>query len=211
MIVENYQQSNLKIAKDTEFLIEQFSNHFNIIYTDRIYEEAYYLLLINLIYFKHTSINLSVFFENDTVIKNAQPSIPGSYTKKQADIELFLKTSVIRDYFSEYSEDSLQQLSHILNYIYNVTKQPKKLKVFIQYSKNIHSVNLIGQTLVDTFNQDYIEIIKNPNEADLIISDTYEGKKFDTNHFYFDNTYDADQYLQLLQYVSNIYFKSMFS
>ncbi|MDT2813684.1 helix-turn-helix domain-containing protein [Vagococcus carniphilus] len=210
-IVKKYQQSDLKIARETEFLLEQFSKYFNIIYTDDIYKESYYLLLINFIYFKHTSINLSVFFENDTAIQNRQPSIPGSYTKKHAEIEQFLKTPVIKNYFSEYSEDSLQQLSHILNYIYNVNKQPKKLKIFIQYSKNIHSVNLISQTLMDTFNQEYIEIIKNPAEADLIISDTYEGKKFESNHFYFDNTYDADQYSQLLQYVANIYFKSMFS
>lgn len=210
-IVEHYRQSNLQIARDTEFLLQQFSKDFNIIYTDSIYQESYYLLLINLIYFKHTNINLSVFFENDTVIQNKQPSIPGSYTKKMDDIEKFLKNSVIKEYFYEYSENSLQQLAHILNYIYNVNKQPAKLKIFIQYSKNIHSVNLIGQTLVDTFNQEYIEIIKNPAEADLIISDTYEGKKFDTNHFYFDNTHDADQYLLLLQYVANLYFKSMFS
>lgn len=210
-IVKKYQQSDLKIARETEFLLEQFSKYFNIIYTDDIYKESYYLLLINFIYFKHTSIDLSVFFENDTAIQNRQPSIPGSYTKKYAEIELFLKTPMIKNYFSEYSEDSLQQLSHILNYIYNVNKQPKKLKIFIQYSKNIHSVNMISQTLMDTFNQEYIEIIKNPAEADLIISDTYEGKKFETNHFYFDNTYDADQYSQLLQYVANIYFKSMFS
>ncbi|MFC6348394.1 helix-turn-helix domain-containing protein [Vagococcus carniphilus] len=210
-IVNKYKHSNLAIAKDTEFLLQEFSKQFDIIYTsEQTQLDSYYLLLINLIYFKHTSINLSVFFENEFICSDSDINKPGSNTKNKNDIDLFLLSAPVREHFSGCTEESLLQLSHIFHYIYDVNKPLKKIRVFVQFSKNIHTVNLINQCLINAFNPDSLEIIKDPTQADLIVSDTYEGKKFDTNHFYFDNTYDPNQYKQLVQYVGNLCCNNMF-
>lgn len=71
-----------------------------------------------------------------------------------------------------------------------------------------------GSTLITslktTFSQDSIEITDNPNDADLIISDIFEGYNLKAERFYFENVYDYSQWKQLLQCVTDLIYRKSF-
>lgn len=203
-IVANYLNSDLKIARDTEFILQKFSKFGNINFSAYTYNESYYLLLINLIYLKYTSIDLSVFYEDDTLLNDIYKHASVEYIENKHRINTFLNDTSIIESMTSFSREELQQLTFVFQFIFDINIKPKPLKVFIQFSKNIHTGPMIAHLLNTTFHPSVLEIIKNPKQADLIVSDTYEGDFCTANHFYFENTYNNAQYQGLLVFVSHL-------
>lgn len=203
-IVANYLNSGLKIARDTEFILQKFSEFGNINFSPYTYNESYYLLLINLIYLKHINIDLSVFYEDDTLLNDIYKNASLEYVENKQRINTFLNDTSIIESITHFTNAELQQLTFVFQFIFDVNIKPKTLKVFVQFSKNIHTGPMIIHLLKTTFHPSALEIIKDPVNADLIISDTYEGDLFKADHFYFENTYNNSQYQNLLIFVSHL-------
>lgn len=109
-------------------------------------------------------------------------------------------------------EDILNMLSHVLFFCYHQNLSPNSIKVHIQMSKNIYIGRSIQKFLTNTFNKDTITFTLNPENADLIISDTFEGVTSHPHqeHLYFDNQYDYQNWNMLLSEISTIIYQKVF-
>lgn len=210
-IVNNYQTSKLDIARNTEFILSFFSEVADFNFTEHDYITSYYLLLINLICLKYVDFDLSVLFKNNSELKDPYSFATKSFKKNENKIKKMLTDHSFSSNLPDFSKEKLTQLSYILHFIYDINTQPKKTNIFIQFTENIHSGDLINHCLTSTFSSDSISIVHNPNEADIIISDTYEGSISHAKRFHFENIYNQQQWKNLLQFITNsIYDNSFF-
>lgn len=210
-IVKKYQQSELKIARQTEQILNYFSTAANFNFTETGYIKSYYLLLINLICLKYVDFDLSILFKNNSELKDPYSFATSSFNNNEKIIKKILDDPHFIANFPKVSPEKIAELSYILHFIYDINTQPLKTTIFIQFTENIHSGDLISHCLTSTFSSDSISIVHNPNEADIIISDTYEGNISHAKRFHFENIYNQQQWKNLLQFITNsIYDNSFF-
>lgn len=209
-IVSQYESSNLTLAQEIHFIMSSFSEHASFTYTNKSFVESYYLLLIISIFVKHINIDFTDFYEFKSDLSNYQENIETNFSDNENMIKEFLAKEPFKTQFSHLSEQLKMQLSHILYFIYDMNHPPDKIKIYVQFSKNMYTASTLISSLMTTFSQQSIEITHNPNIADLIISDTFEGDHFKAERFYFENLYDYSQWKQLLQYVTDLIYRKTF-
>ena len=209
-LVTRYKQSNLKIADDISRLLTSFSDYASFSYTEEGYIESYYLLLIVLIYIRHINIGYVDFYENTFTLKNYHHSIDTDFSHNEELISKFLNDPIFKDCLGEVSPSLIKEFNYLLYFILDINSLPKQLKIYVQFSKNIYDGTLIANSLKATFNESTILITKNPNEADFIISDTYEGEKFKAERFYFEDIRDYENWQSLLQHITNLIYRKSF-
>lgn len=210
-IVKNYQQSELEIARNTELILKSFSESTNFQFTDNGYITSYYLLLINLICLKYVDFDLSVLFENNSELKDRYSFSTESFKKNETKIKELLNNSGFSSTLPNFSKEKLTELKYILHFIYDINTKPKQINIFIQFTENIHSGDLVHHCLTSTFSPESIAFVHNPNVADIIISDAYEGDISNAKRFHFENIYNQQQWKNLLQFITNsIYDNSFF-
>ncbi|MGX7025467.1 helix-turn-helix domain-containing protein [Vagococcus hydrophili] len=209
-IISKYQQSGLKIAQKIEYILESFAKFAKFEYTTAGYTESYYLLLINLIYLKHVSIDLCVFYEDDTFSENPYDKTNEAFISNSSKIKAFIQENSFSSFFTKIPSHKLHQLVYILHYIFDINTQPKQLNIFIQFSKNIHTEALLAHSLTSSFSSEALSITKNPDEANLFVSDSYEGKNCHVEHFFFENTYNSLEYQRLYQFITRLIYDNMF-
>ena len=210
-IVRCYQQSELDIARNTEFILNYFSESTNFHFTEYSYIISYYLLLINLICLKYVNFDLSVLFENNSELTDRYSLATDSFKNNENKIKELLTNDVLCLSLPHFSKEKLTELQYILRFIYDINTKPKQTNIFIQFTENIHSGDLVHHCLTSTFSPESIAFVHNPNEADIIISDAYEGDTSKAKRFHFENIYNQQQWKNLLQFITNsIYDNSFF-
>lgn len=209
-IVSQYENSNLKIAQEIHFIMSEFSMHASFKYTEHGYVESYYLLLIISIFVKYINIDFTDFYEFKSDLVNYRDDIQTNFSDNQSIVNEFLIKEPFKTQFSKLSEPLQMHLSRIFYFIFDLNQPPEKIKIYIQFSKNMYTGSTITNSLLSTFSQKSIEITHNPNTADLIISDAFEGDNFKAERFYFENVYDYSQWKQLLKYVTDLIYRKSF-
>ncbi|EGO8640062.1 hypothetical protein EGN27_14310, partial [Enterococcus faecalis] len=209
-LVTLYKKSKLKIADDISHLLTSFSNYASFSFTEEGYIESYYLMLIVLIYIRHINIGYVDFYENTFTLKNYHHSIDTDFPHNEKLISKFLNDDIFKDCLGEVSPSLIKEFKYLLYFILDINSVPKQLKIYVQFSKNIYDGTLIANSLKTTFNESTILITKNPNEADLIISDTYEGKESKAERFYFEDIRDYENWQNLLQHLTNLIYRKSF-
>lgn len=206
-IVKDYQQSTLTVARLTENILNDFHQQFGFEYRKEMYDESYYLLLCFLIYCKHIHMEVDEYFEN-SIQKNER------IVKENRNFELFRHKLIhfITSYqeFTQLSTLASEQLAHLLFYIYDLNTSTPHVKVFVMNNGAIGNGYLIKNGIQEVFNADILRIVEDPEEADLIISDVYEGVEVKAERFYFNNIYDEKNWEGLIQYLSEFIFKKIF-
>ncbi|MGX7420238.1 helix-turn-helix domain-containing protein [Carnobacterium gallinarum] len=209
-IVARYEGSDLKVAMDVGCIMTAFSKHAAFDYTEEGYIESYYLLLMSFTYSQFINVDFIDFHENYLETKGKHSKIDTNFKKNNKIIVDFLSDRVFEQQIATLSDDLKKQLSHILYFIFDINSKPSKVKIYIQFSKNVYTGSTLITSLQTTFSKDSIEITHNPYIADLIISDAYEGDEFTAERFYFENPYDYDEWKKLLQFVTNIIYRKSF-
>ncbi|MBO0483022.1 helix-turn-helix domain-containing protein [Candidatus Enterococcus courvalinii] len=206
-IVESYQKSDLPIARLTEHLLSDFQQQFQFNYVEGNYYESYYLLLFFLLYCKHIHLEVDEYFENP-IQKNEQ------IVKDNPNFILLNQklTHFIAAYeeLSELSKLAKTQLAHLLFFIFDLNTAPPKVKVFVMNNGAIGNGYLIKNGIQEVFHPEILQIVEDPEVADLIISDVYEGAEVKVERFYFNNIYDEKNWERLIQYLSRFIFKKTF-
>ncbi|EGP9133451.1 hypothetical protein I0519_003070, partial [Listeria monocytogenes] len=174
-IVSQYKNSNLTITQQINFILSEFSTYASFKYTQEGYIESYYLLLIIFIFVKHINIDFTDFYEFKSDLVNYEDTIETSFSENEKMITEFLTREPFKTQFSQLSEPLKMHLSRVLYFIFDSNHLPKKVKIYVQFSKNMYTGSTLITSLKTTFSQDSIEITDNPNDADLIISDIFEG------------------------------------
>ncbi|WP_239644652.1 hypothetical protein [Enterococcus crotali] len=68
----------------------------------------------------------------------------------------------------------------------------------------------IKKAILDVYNQERIHFTNDVMAADLVISDSYEAVEPETEHFYFDEQLNPEQWKQMLDVINQIFYRTIF-
>ncbi|NSU70330.1 hypothetical protein HRH00_11530, partial [Enterococcus faecalis] len=159
---------------------------------------------ISFIYYKYIRIDFTDNFEFSIFEINREFERRRGFSNKLKKITKFLD-NYLKDHNITYITNNMKKLlSHTLYFILETSNFECKLKIYIDYSKNLWIPNNIQNNLLAMFNSESIEFIENIAEADITISDIYTNdfSKRKNNQFYFENPYLDQTWSELFKFVA---------
>ncbi|WP_086314465.1 hypothetical protein A5821_002036 [Enterococcus sp. 7F3_DIV0205] len=208
LIVNNLIHSGLPLTTFATTLLNDFIAENCLILSEENFVLSYYQLIFNLLYIQFFGINVPFSQIENEKFPFCDPSIDLFDSKKEEFIQ-FAYEKLSFDLFPMISKSSslVEYLAKILWFVYNSSSHQKKLKILIQYSKTIYGYDLIKNRLSNFFSKSAITFTYNMEEADIIISDSYEHTKSENEQaivFYFEYPYDQDEWHKLLKSISQL-------
>lgn len=200
IIVNKFLNSHLSIAKDVTFFLELFKNTFYLTFQEEEYINSYYILIFTFIYSKYFLFDIDNYL-TVPISKNFENlEVDLKYQKLKPQFESFLKLIPFQKTLNNIQKETFIMLLYV---IYLMNFQIKPVNLFITNTSNIVNPLTIKNTIKNIFNSNIFNFCSNINEADIIITSTYEGKFNSNNVFYFDNLYDNDSWKKLIHFLSN--------
>lgn len=86
-----------------------------------------------------------------------------------------------------------------------------KLKLYIQYSKKNYGEELIEAKIFQIFSRDHLTITSDSNNADFIISDSYENNNCETPLFYLEDIFNPQIWEVLISQIQQLLFLKSFN
>ncbi|MGX7264711.1 helix-turn-helix domain-containing protein [Enterococcus crotali] len=209
-IVQAYQQSSLEIAAYTTKLISEVQQEFDLDYTEEGFTNFYFYLIILLIYIKHINMDISGYYKNGL---SFLPMI--DYNEVNENILQRIAEIVARqDFYSKINKQSLPGVMAILSLtIYSGIYLNKKIgciQICVIFNNSLILADNIKKAILDVYNQERIHFTNDVMAADLVISDSYEAVEPETEHFYFDEQLNPEQWKQMLDVINQIFYRTIF-
>lgn len=206
-IVNKYQQSDRLIAKNVEYFLKMFAQYFSLSYTKSNYIESYYLLLMTYIYVKHIHFSVDEYLENPVNENISDYKNNKRYLKLLPTLKEFLNFLPFK---LDISDSDIHSFTLLLYTIYEINSLPHPINIYVTHSSNIATPSLIKSGITKIFNNELILFCDFPHEADIIISNTFEGYHQTTNIFYFHNPSKKETWEDLFRFISQYIFNSIF-
>jgi predicted transcriptional regulator len=210
-IVEQYQHSSLEIAKSTANLMDEIKKEFNVTYSEEGYYTFYFYLIILLIYIKHVDIDISGYYRNGL-------SFHSIIDYDDTNEETFQKITQIIQQQAFYPKIKRQALSGVLPIlsltIYSgiyLNKKAGSLSICVIFNDNLILADGIKKIILDVYNQERIIFTNDVMLADLVISDSYEIMNPQTEHFYFDERLNPEQWGKMIDMINQLLYQALFS
>lgn len=209
-IVEDYQRSSLEIAKHTTKLIEEIRIEFDLNYSEEGYTIFYFYLLILLIYIKHITIDISGYYRNDL-------SFHSMIDYDEKNVETFQKITTIiqrQEFYPKIKKQALDGVLSILTLtLYSgiyLNKKAGSLLICVIFNNNLILAEGIKKVILDVYNHERIIFTSDVLAADLVISDSYEKIDPKTEHFYFDEQLNPEQWGKMIDMINQIFYRELF-
>lgn len=206
-IVKRFQNSNLAVASDIKNFLELFKKTFNLNYTEKNYIESYYLLIFTFIYVKH------FHFKVDNYLRVSVEKHFDSFREKKQYQRLSHQFNELLKLFPfSYSVDTVDQetFTYLLYVIYEMNSTTEPIFIYVMNTSNIVNAAYIKTVISKFFNPDSIYFCDKPEQADLIISNAYEGLHTSVENFYFENIYNQETWKGLIEFISKVIFEKEF-
>lgn len=201
-----------KLIKLSKELLEQFIEYFklNLTLDERLFY-FYYIVSLQLYIFyigiypeklMLTPIAIPDTLKEDDYVSSISQEIK-RFCKK------FLQTNSFK---KEFSVDShLAPVAHSMFYFLLEFQHSFKLKLYIQYSKKNYGEELIEAKIFQIFSRDHLTITSDSNNADFIISDSYENNNCETPLFYLEDIFNPQIWEVLISQIQQLLFLKSFN
>ncbi|WP_424348700.1 helix-turn-helix domain-containing protein [Latilactobacillus sp. 5-91] len=196
-------------TNNTRQLLQDFFITFNLEQTDECFLESFYYLAIVLIYLEFISIDITDFLEfNISMSAFKQEHINTDTVFKS--LQQFL-TREAKTYPKLLNNTMGPLLNSLFFFLLDYNVQIKPLKINVQYSKNFYAANMIIRSLQDVFGP-AITFTNRIDQADFIISDSYEhAEKLNGEFFLFNTVFNPQDWSALLNaLLQSIYSKTFY-
>lgn len=205
-IVNKFRKSNLDISIQVATILEKFAKQFHIIYTEENYIDAYYFMLIKLIYIKHFSSRFLplISLKLDNVYKPDEDSYNSSTFSQIIDFSytIIFTKNIIKPVRKDFSS--------LLYYIYKSCVKTPKILIYVSH-QNITNILIIKSTILKAFNTDQVSFCDEITLANLVISDRHEDDSPNIRHFFFKNPKDKEIWRDLFHFITDSLATSIFS
>lgn len=168
--------SNLPLATSCQHLLILLKEKYDLVIDEGDHLLFFYHLMIALLYVKYIGIDHESVSEYEKHLSLLDVEKKYFYT-----IENELN-KLIRSFGKNEESLKMDLPHHLVNYMTNVlfyivdsSKKIQPLTIFCQYSKNFYTVDEIKNNLLTIFGNKVIRFTEAIHEADLVISDCYEG------------------------------------
>lgn len=204
-IVERYKSSNLTINTDISSFLNSFKQDFQIQYSDENYVESYYLVLMTYLYIQYFS------FEIDNTLSYPVYKRMEHFkqTRRYSQLLPIIKKQMDNLNFKGKLNSTQRDVLLLVFYtLYEINRITSPITLYINYSADISTALYIKNKLKQFFNPSLISFCEIPEQADIIISNRFEGKNFTHCTFYLENIFDEEAWQRLIMYLSESLIKS---
>lgn len=198
-IVEKYLDSDLKISYEVKESLKLFKDLLKEDYSEEEYIEFFYIFLLTFIYFKYHH------FDNDSFLVHPIQDNLEHFEEKNKYKELFFDLEKIAQnlsFFNEINPVDKKSLIFFLFVMYEMKSIPKPISIYVTLTSDVAVIKLIKTNILKVFNKEIVTFCDSPTDADIVISDTFEGYN-NSNFFLFYSVYDKDIWKNLLEFISH--------
>lgn len=202
-IVTHFQQENQPMGTLLNRFLTAFASHFHFDFSHESYVETYYLLLIQAIYIKHLNYDVFEFYYNYTLLQQYDTENT-HFSAIKKDIQAFFEheCQILSIDSTHFSKSSIENILATLYFCYSSNQSQSPIYLYLSYSKNLYTVPTIKRLLKTIFSSQILQFTKDMTQADIIISDTYEGDLGSIQHFYFDSEFSNDTWYNLIDFIT---------
>ncbi|MBP1043604.1 helix-turn-helix domain-containing protein [Vagococcus sp. BWB3-3] len=204
-IVKELLKLKTPLAVESRELVEKSLAHFGAVLSKKNLDQFYYHSTIFFVYANYFNIDLP---EEFGVLRKANV-----YDIGHENTGLVKRVS---DFYQEFNADHHvpkeydEMLKGVISFSLH-EKEQKELTIAMQLSKNIMAEPLVKEKLGNIFNPNVLKFTQNASEADIIVSDSYEGTFPSKSYFYMSDLEDGAQLKQLFHFIENALFVKEFS
>lgn len=135
----------------------------------------------------------------------------------EKNVETFQKITTIiqrQDFYPKIKKQALNGVLSILTLtLYSgiyLNKKAGSLLICVIFNNNLILAEGIKKIILDVYNHDRIIFTSDVLAADLVISDSYENIDPQTEHFYFDEQLNPEQWGKMIDMINQIFYKELF-
>ncbi|EOH96133.1 hypothetical protein UAY_03043 [Enterococcus moraviensis ATCC BAA-383] len=198
-IAEHFINSELPIALLTSKILNKLLLAYNVKLTSDNYLKNYYLLIINLLYIRYVGVDFRRFLVNDSVESKAKWFSPNEDSYRS-----FVKESLVTEpLLKKYMKPGfISLMAKFFHSILKSAEKEAKLLIFIQHSPNNFIYDFVKNNLLIIFGDSTLDFTFDANEADIIISDSFELEQSNDRSFHFEHSHDPESWKALILFIS---------
>lgn len=199
VITQSLVQSKLPLAELTTRTLDKLLAKYKEKLSPDSYLENYYLLIICLIYIRFIGINFRKFLVDDTTVSKAN-----WFSSDEPSYRSFVKETLGKEPLLRKCMNAglVSFMAKFFNSILKSGEREAKLRIFIQHSNNHFIYDFVKNNLLTIFGDSTLEFTFDVNEADVIISDAFEGEDSNDNTFHFEHSHDRISWRELILFIS---------
>nr|OTO07833.1 hypothetical protein A5880_002103 [Enterococcus sp. 4G2_DIV0659] len=196
--------SDLPLVSSCHTLLTKLQEKYTLLMSEDDFHFFFYHLMMALIYIQYIGIDYETLQEYEERLFLLDTDTE-DFSRIGKELTEFTRSFLKNDSFFKrnLSDGLLNYLVNLLYYIVDSSTKIEPLTIFCQYSKNLYTVDEIKNGLLTIFGKKIIRFTKIITEADIVISDCYEGDIANDNFFYFDNPFDPNLWKQLSSFVNS--------
>lgn len=204
-IVEKYKSSNLPLNTEVSSFLDSFKQDLQIQYSDENYVESYYLVLMTYLYIQYFS-----FEVDDTLSYPVYKRMEHfKQTKRYSQLLPVIKKQINNLNFKGKINKTQKDVLLLVFYtLYEINRVATPISLYVNYSSDISTALYIKNKLKQFFNPSLISFCRIPEQADVIISNSFEGKNSTHCTFYLEDIFDEEAWKKLIIYLSESLIKS---
>ncbi|EOH97103.1 hypothetical protein UAW_01585 [Enterococcus haemoperoxidus ATCC BAA-382] len=199
VITQSLVQSKLPLAELTTRTLDKLLTTFKVKLSPDSYLENYYLLIICLIYIRFIGINFRKFLVDDTTVSKANWFSSDESSYRSFVKETLGKEPLIRKHLNA---GLVSFMAKFFNSILKSGERDAKLRIFIQHSNNHFIYDFVKNNLLTIFGDTTLEFTFDVGDADVIISDAFEGEDSNEKTFHFEHSHDQVSWRELILFIS---------
>ncbi|WP_207695185.1 helix-turn-helix domain-containing protein [Enterococcus sp. DIV0212c] len=198
-IAQTFIHSKLPLAELTTRILDKLLATYKVKLSTDNYLENYYLLIICLIYIRFVGINFRKFLVDDTVESKAK-----WFSSDEPSYRLFVKETLLKEPLirNHMNAGFVSLMAKFFHSILKSGEMNAKLLIFIQHSPNHFIYDFIKNNLLIIFGDATLVFTFDITEADVIISDAYEGEKTNDQTFHLEHSHDQATWRELILFIS---------
>ncbi len=198
-IAQHFINSELPIALLTTKILNKLLMTYNVRLTSDNYLKNYYLLIINLLYIRYIGVDFRRFLVNDSVESKAKWFSPNEDSYRTFVIESLVSEPLLKKYMKS---GFIALMAKFFHSILKSAEKEAKLLIFIQHSPNNFIFDFVKNNLLIIFGDSTLGFTFNAEEADIIISDSFESEQNNSRSFHFEHSHDPESWKALILFVS---------
>lgn len=195
--------SQLALTKSCTDLLELIQVKYDLVMNSEEYLLYYYNLMIALLYVHYINVDYHSTLENEdrlTFLDNDGQNF--SKIEKEID-NLIVQFSITDSFLKKITNKGLvTYMTNLLYCIIDSARNIEPLYIFCQYSKNFYIGDKIKKYLLTTLGTRVIHFTSDIQQANLVISDSYEGDISNQDFFFFDDPFNSATWEALSLFVS---------
>lgn len=207
-IAQEFLSLSTPLSQYSEKLLNHLFKTFNVTVSMDRWLISYYNLNTICLYFKYVGLDYSDWHKQKDSFLNPNSVNPMVESFEKEFISYYKNTLSQLPPPFELTDEVIKYIAHYLFFIIDSNAPIEPLKICVQYGRLFYLNDQIKYNINLVFQN--IEYIETPKDADLIISDSYQGES-NAEYFYLYDIFDEHNWKAMIAAITELLYKKNFT